>query len=39
MHVEKEACRDAMFCGQASTYLWEDDEGVVHNVVQGEGRE
>ena len=28
-----------MFCGRASTYLWEGDEGVVHNVEQGEGGE
>ena len=28
-----------MFYGQASTHLWEDDEGVVHNIEQGEGGE
>ena len=28
-----------MFYGQGSTYLWEDDEGVVHNIEQGEGGE
>ena len=27
------------FHGSHSTYLWEDDEGVVHEVLQGEGRE
>ena len=26
------------FCGSASSYLWEDDEGVVHTIVQAEGR-
>ena len=28
-----------MFYGQASTYLWEDDEGRVHHIEQGEGGE
>ena len=27
------------FYGSPSTYLWEDDEGVVHEVLQGEGGE
>ena len=27
------------FYGSHSTYLWEDDEGVVHEVLQGEGGE
>ena len=26
------------FCGSASSYLWEDEEGVVHTIVQAEGR-
>ena len=26
-----------MFCGSPSTFLWEDDEGTVHHVRQGEG--
>ena len=25
------------FCGSASSYLWEDEEGVVHTIVQAEG--
>ena len=29
----------AMFYGTASTYLWEDDEGTTHKIVQGEGGE
>ena len=28
-----------MFYGQASTYLWEDNEGHVHRIEQGEGGE
>ena len=28
-----------MFYGQASMYLWEDDEGIVHDIHQGEGGE
>ena len=28
-----------MFCGTASTHLWEDDEGTTHKIVQGEGGE
>ena len=28
-----------MSYGQASTYLWEDDEGHVHRIEQGEGGE
>ena len=28
-----------MFYGQASVYLWEDDEGIVHDIHQGEGGE
>ena len=28
-----------MFYGTASTYLWEDDEGTTHKIVQGEGGE
>ena len=28
-----------MFCGQASTCLWEDNEGHVHRIEQGEGGE
>ena len=27
------------FCGQPSTYLWEDDGGEVHTIPQGEGGE
>ena len=27
------------FCGTPSTYLWENDEGVTHHVLQGEGGE
>ena len=27
------------FYGQPSTYLWEDDDNVVHSIPQGEGRE
>ena len=26
----------AMFYGTASTYLWENDEGTIYNIVQGE---
>ena len=29
----------SMFYGTASTYLWEDDEGTTHKIVQGEGGE
>ena len=28
-----------MFCGRPSTYLWEDAEGTVHTINQGEGSE
>ena len=28
-----------LFYGQPSQYMWEDDEGVVHRIRQGEGRE
>ena len=28
-----------LFYGQPSQYAWEDDEGVVHRIRQGEGRE
>ena len=28
-----------MFYGQASVYLWEDDEGTVHDIHQNEGGE
>ena len=28
-----------MFYGQASVYLWEDDEGTVHDIHEGEGGE
>ena len=27
----------SMFCGSASTCLWEDDEGTTHKIMQGEG--
>ena len=27
------------FCGSPSTYLWEDEEGVNHEIPQGEGGE
>ena len=27
------------FCGTPSRYLWKDDEGVTHNIDQGEGGE
>ena len=26
-----------MFCGRPSAYLWEDVEGTVHTINQGEG--
>ena len=29
----------SQFYGSPSTYLWEDDEGVVHEIPQGEGGE
>ena len=29
----------SQFYGTASTYIWEDDSGVVHEIVQGEGGE
>ena len=25
-----------LFCGQPSTYLWEDDDNIVHSIPQGE---
>ena len=28
-----------LFYGSPSTFLWEDDEGTVHHVRQGEGGE
>ena len=28
-----------MFYGLTSTYLWEDDEGTTHKIMQGEGGE
>ena len=28
-----------MFCGSPLEYLWEDDEGTVHRIPQGEGGE
>ena len=27
----------SQFYGSPSTYMWEDDEGVVHEITQGEG--
>ena len=27
------------FYGNPSSYLWEDDEGTIHEIRQGEGRE
>ena len=29
----------SQFYDSPSTYLWEDDEGVVHGILQGEGEE
>ena len=28
-----------VFYGRPSTYLWEDEEGTVHTIIQGEGGE
>ena len=27
------------FCGQPSTFLWESDDGTVHQIEQGQGGE
>ena len=29
----------SQFYSSASTYIWEDDFGVIHDIIQGEGGE